>query len=97
LDFEENSREPKSQLSFRLNDYISTEKFCADWLSMSTYYLKAKPNIRNIQHKLRYAPKSLLMHTVKIGREGPCFCDSGKKFKHCHLKSEVGIAAEEVL
>jgi len=20
----------------------------------------------------------------KIGRNEPCFCDSGKKFKHCH-------------
>lgn len=21
----------------------------------------------------------------KVGRNAPCFCGSGKKFKHCHL------------
>src|SRR5688572_2212461 len=28
--------------------------------------------------------------SVKIGRNDPCWCDSGKKFKHCHGPVEEG-------
>src|SRR5437763_501648 len=28
----------------------------------------------------------MLRHTQKVGRNGPCPCGSGKKYKHCHGK-----------
>jgi uncharacterized protein YchJ len=27
-------------------------------------------------------------HKVKLGRNEPCWCDSGKKYKNCHLASD---------
>ncbi|MDZ4766824.1 MAG: preprotein translocase subunit SecA [Chloroflexota bacterium] len=30
---------------------------------------------------------------VSIGRNDPCWCGSGKKYKHCHLKSDQGGTA----
>ena len=26
---------------------------------------------------------------VKVGRNDPCWCGSGKKYKHCHMKSDL--------
>ena len=28
------------------------------------------------------------IRSVKIGRNDPCWCDSGKKYKKCHLASD---------
>ena len=30
--------------------------------------------------------KPVVRHTQKIGRNDPCHCGSGKKYKHCHGK-----------
>ncbi|RLQ23827.1 hypothetical protein DWB85_01360 [Seongchinamella sediminis] len=30
------------------------------------------------------------MKTPAIGRNYPCRCGSGKKFKHCHAQSSLG-------
>jgi hypothetical protein len=27
---------------------------------------------------------------IKVGRNDPCWCGSGKKYKHCHMKSDLG-------
>jgi len=29
-------------------------------------------------------PQPAVRHTEKVGRNDPCPCGSGKKFKHCH-------------
>jgi preprotein translocase subunit SecA len=31
-------------------------------------------------------PGTIKRETKKIGRNDPCFCGSGKKYKHCHGK-----------
>jgi hypothetical protein len=28
---------------------------------------------------------------VKVGRNGPCYCGSGKKYKHCHYAKELAV------
>lgn len=33
---------------------------------------------------------------VKIGRNDPCPCGSGKKYKHCHLKQESSVSSAAV-
>ena len=33
--------------------------------------------------------RSKLVRDVKIGRNDPCWCGSGKKYKHCHMKSDM--------
>jgi preprotein translocase subunit SecA len=32
------------------------------------------------------AAQPYVRHEVKVGRNDPCWCGSGKKFKHCHGK-----------
>jgi len=34
---------------------------------------------------------------MKIGRNDPCHCGSGKKYKHCHLLKDSQIAPEEMV
>ena len=29
--------------------------------------------------------------TIKVGRNEPCPCGSGKKYKHCHMKQDRGV------
>lgn len=38
-------------------------------------------------HQSRFAPAPPI-RTKKIGRNEPCHCGSGKKYKHCHLKAD---------
>jgi hypothetical protein len=33
--------------------------------------------------------------TSKPGRNDPCYCGSGKKYKHCHLAQDEAAAAAE--
>ncbi|MGI6207815.1 MAG: SEC-C metal-binding domain-containing protein, partial [Anaerolineae bacterium] len=30
----------------------------------------------------------------KVGRNDPCWCGSGKKYKHCHMRKDTGQEAE---
>jgi len=30
--------------------------------------------------------------TAKLGRNDPCWCGSGKKYKNCHLKQDQQVA-----
>jgi uncharacterized protein YecA (UPF0149 family) len=34
------------------------------------------------------------MTGTKLGRNAPCWCGSGKKYKKCHLKTGIAAAAE---
>lgn len=34
---------------------------------------------------------------MKVGRNDPCPCGSGRKYKHCHLRTEEGGAPDEIL
>lgn len=38
---------------------------------------------------MEVSPTSAQMKARKVGRNDPCPCNSGKKFKHCHLGKEV--------
>ena len=48
-------------------------------------------NNQNISNKPRVAQANVKM-TQKIGRNDPCPCGSGKKYKHCHGKDNAGAA-----
>ncbi|MET0385307.1 MAG: SEC-C metal-binding domain-containing protein, partial [Polyangiales bacterium] len=28
----------------------------------------------------------------KVGRNDPCWCGSGKKYKHCHMRSDAATS-----
>jgi len=34
------------------------------------------------------------MNEAKLGRNAPCWCGSGKKYKKCHLTADLAAAAE---
>ena len=38
-------------------------------------------------HSKRAKPARVLAGSNKIGRNDPCYCGSGKKYKHCHGRS----------
>lgn len=33
----------------------------------------------------------MALNHVKVGRNGPCYCSSGRKYKHCHYKKEQAV------
>lgn len=43
-----------------------------------------------IEMVLPPTPKQLRRRPPKVGRNEPCPCGSGRKFKHCHLTAEQG-------
>ncbi len=45
-----------------------------------------KENITNISDEKEIKNKPVVNETKKIGRNDPCFCGSGKKYKNCHGK-----------
>jgi preprotein translocase subunit SecA len=32
---------------------------------------------------------------IKVGRNDPCWCGSGKKYKHCHMQSDLGQSRDQ--
>lgn len=36
----------------------------------------------------RFNPRPMRSHSLKLGRNDPCWCGSGKKYKHCHLDAD---------
>lgn len=38
--------------------------------------------------RARFNPIPMRSHTIRLGRNDPCWCGSGKKYKHCHLASD---------
>lgn len=55
------------------------------------------PQVENVQyHHANYdealavaeekTPQPIVNHAPKVGRNDPCPCGSGKKYKHCHGK-----------
>ncbi len=52
-----------------------------DYLIQSDVGVASASEIREIISKTKIDPKA---QTKKMGRNEPCFCGSGKKFKHCH-------------
>ena len=43
-----------------------------------------------IEMKVLPTPVQLLRKVPRVGRNEPCPCGSGKKFKYCHLLKEGG-------
>ena len=41
---------------------------------------------RMIEMNLDPTPRQLARNPARVGRNEPCPCGSGKKFKHCHLR-----------
>ncbi len=39
------------------------------------------------REKARKEPKTIMRNEPKVGRNDPCSCGSGKKYKHCHGKN----------
>ncbi len=47
------------------------------------------PALKKMHKKIRAIPVPV-GDVVKVGRNDPCPCESGKKFKHCHWKHIEG-------
>ncbi len=45
--------------------------------------INTESNANNAQSN---QPKTIVRETPKLGRNETCWCDSGKKYKHCHGK-----------
>lgn len=46
---------------------------------------------KTLQTEIEALKTYLRQHSpAKLGRNDPCWCGSGKKYKHCHLKSDKG-------
>jgi preprotein translocase subunit SecA len=65
--------QPKLQTS-RADDIVDAQRVMA----------QAAANAGQGEHKV-----TQIVNTVKIGRNDPCPCGSGKKYKNCHGKDEV--------
>ena len=57
----------------KYQNYFDTEQECINWI----YYIWENENKQNDISKQ-------ISNNKKMGRNEPCFCGSGKKFKHCH-------------
>ena len=44
----------------------------------------AVADLQDLTRELRYKVETVKRETPKVGRNDPCPCGSGKKFKHCH-------------
>jgi len=42
-------------------------------------------------------PTADLLAYLKIGRNSPCHCDSGKKYKNCHAEEDLLKIEEQLL
>lgn len=45
--------------------------------------------------KTKHGSMTYVRPTVKIGRNDPCYCGSGIKYKNCHLVKQVIIKTDE--
>ncbi|MCL4393812.1 MAG: SEC-C metal-binding domain-containing protein, partial [Chloroflexi bacterium] len=34
---------------------------------------------------------------MKPGRNDPCWCGSGRKYKNCHLREDEAVASQELI
>ncbi len=61
--------------AYRRTPFRKYERFLSECGVSLTYKTKTIPTVRRINEKGQ---------SVKIGRNDPCYCNSGKKFKKCH-------------
>ena len=79
--------ERKKNYRKALEKYKEAEKILIEVYSKKTRLFKdLKWNINNLENKLTSrVPKK----KIKINRNDPCPCGSGKKYKNCHWKKEI--------
>ncbi len=68
-------------------DIISRGDFSISNFAGNTTFSFRVPSIQRIDFVEEPRPKPIVNHSKKIGRNDPCSCGSGKKFKHCHGKN----------
>ena len=90
--------EPLHSIPFNLLDtYASLEKSAqrdAEWRAQRDEIRKHQAELRATKPQAQVTPKvspiaasqTVRRAQPKIGRNDPCYCGSGKKFKHCHGK-----------
>ena len=61
---------------------IATSDRLVDALAFAKYGWKQDPELERLASHLRGKP--MTPSSGKIGRNQPCPCKSGRKFKHCH-------------
>ena len=59
------------------------EKLKLDFITI-LINLKVVTETSETNHKSKPITSNQKPKNKKIGRNEPCFCESGKKFKHCH-------------
>ena len=75
---ERRRRTDMSKMRQRKAEFAGTASEGPDYLSQENDYIDPSENVK--QEPVRVGPK--------VGRNDPCPCGSGKKYKHCHGKGE---------
>ena len=51
---------------------------------MSLVFVALAKSLKNVAELYNKNVTNMITKNKKMGRNEPCFCGSGKKFKHCH-------------
>lgn len=70
--------------------YLNMLKARAKWLSGLPAWETILPKETRLELKREYAKEGIIIKDQKIGRNDPCSCGSGKKYKHCCMNKNEG-------
>ncbi|HHT20941.1 MAG TPA: SEC-C domain-containing protein [Tissierellia bacterium] len=68
--------------------YLNMLKAKAKWLSSLPQWEDILDKETRLEIKRSYAKEGTIIKEEKPGRNDPCHCGSGKKYKHCHLRDD---------
>ena len=68
--------------------YLNMLKAKAKWLSGLPAWETILPKETRLELKREYAKEGTIIKDKKIGRNDPCHCGSGKKYKHCCMNKD---------
>jgi len=64
------------------------------WLTLREEPLHRRPVQMRTNRGDGGAPQPARRTGIKLGRNDPCWCGSGKKYKHCHMREDMQKAAQ---
>lgn len=68
--------------------YFNMLRAKAKWLSGLSEWDDILDKETRLEIKRRYAREGTVIKQAKPGRNEPCHCGSGKKYKHCHMRED---------
>lgn len=76
--------------------YLNMLKAKAKWLSGLPQWEDILDKETRLEIKRAYAKEGTIFKEDKPGRNEPCHCGSGKKYKHCHMREDQAKELEEL-